>query len=82
MTAEEEYLAKSCNCISTIEAEILPDQVIAADVLMGIRRCSIELLRSDGRREYRPNKSRSMLAMFCPFCGNKYPYPPERTPAP
>ncbi len=74
----------TCTCIQDIDAKLAPDHSL--DVVICLRENALvarpfsNLIRRDnGRPETRRGKHRSMIATFCPFCGEQYdpdPAPP------
>lgn len=64
-----------CDCIEKIDQKLAPDHCLDATVNLmgGVRRAIIPLIRRDTWcREGRSKKRKSMLANFCPWCGEEY----------
>lgn len=60
-----------CTCTKDID-DNLADQAVCTDMLSG--RVMIDLIRTDKWvTENRRNKAKAIFAVFCPFCGEKYP---------
>ena len=77
----------TCDCIETIERDKLPEHRIDVAICFAgsslVARTFSRLIRRDnGQVETRRKRHHSIVATFCPFCGERYEPEPARPTEP